>query len=228
MNSIKKFLLIFVLFPLVFGCCEQSNTSDEQTSNGNEILTLLNEIRTTQYFSDEKVPAETITAILEAGRNAMSGRNMQSWYFGAIINPEIIKEIASTMHMPGPPPGATPDGTQAPMPRPSSAFPKAGFKDAPAAIAIATDENNAFSTGLACQSMVIAANALGFGAKIVMGGAVELNSDENRALLGTPENMNVIVILLVGKPDTTIDMTADGVTGASERKPLNEISKIID
>ncbi len=228
MNSIKKILLIFVLFPLVFGCNQQSNTANEQTGTKNEVLTLLNEIRTTQYFSDEKVPAETITAILEAGRNAMSGRNMQSWYFGAIINPEIIKEIAGTMRMPGPPPGATPDGAQTPIPQPSSAFPKAGLKDAPAAIAIATDENNALSAGLACQNMVIAANALGYGAKIVMGGAIELNSDENRALLGTPENMNVIVILLVGKPDTTIDMTADGVTGASSRKPLNEISKIIN
>jgi len=228
MNSIKKFLLIFVLFPPVFGCCKQSNTNDDQTSNGKEVLTLLNETRTTQYFSDEKVSTETITAILEAGRNAMSGRNMQSWYFGAIINPEIIKEIANTMSMPGPPPGATPESTQAPMPRPTSAFPKAGFKDAPAAIAIATDENNEFSAGLACQNMVIAANALGYGAKIVMGGAAELNSDENRNLLGTPENMNVIVILLVGKADTTIDMTADGVTGASTRKALSEVSKIIE
>lgn len=228
MNSIKTFLLIVLLSPMVFGCCQQNSSADEQTGTDNKVLTLLNETRTTQYFSDEKVSTETITAILEAGRNAMSGRNMQSWYFGAIINPEIIKEIASTMSMPGPPPGATPDGAQAPMPHLTSAFPKAGLKDAPAAIAVATDENNEFSAGLACQNMVIAANALGYGAKIVMGGAAELNSDENRALLGTPENMNVIVILLVGKADTTIDMAADGVTGASTRKALSEVSKIVE
>ena len=63
--------------------------------------------------------------------------------------------------------------------------------------------------------------------KIVMGGAAQLNEPKNREMLQIPENMSTVVILIVGKPDSTIDMTADGITGASDRKPLNEISIIV-
>jgi nitroreductase len=237
MNTFKKYLVFVLLTPLLFGCKGTTNTADDDTSAlpSEQILTMLTETRTTQYFSDESVPEEDINKILNAGRNAVSGRNMQPWYFGAIINQEVIKEIASTMRMgpppgaPGiPPPGAPSANAGAPMPPPApSAYPKAGFADAPAAIAVACDPNNTFSAGLACENMFVAATALGYGAKIVAGGTDHLNNEDNRALLNIPDDMNVVAILIVGKRDTTIDMTADGVTGASTRKPLNEISTVI-
>ncbi len=222
MYTLKKRLFFILLTPLFFGCSETTNVPevDTSTSANEQILTIINETRTTQYFSNESVPLEDITAIMDAGRNAMSGRNMQPWYFGAILNQEVIQEIASSMSMAGPPPGYTP-------PPASSAYTKAGLADAPAIIAIACDANNAFAAGLACENMVMAATAIGYGAKIVMGGAAQLNEPKNREMLQMPENMSTVVILIVGKPDSTIDMTADGVTGASDRKPLNEISIIV-
>ena len=228
MYTLKKCLFFILLTPLLFGCSETTNAPEviTSTSVNEQILTTINETRTTQYFSDESVPLEDITAIMDAGRNAMSGRNMQPWYFGAILNQEIIQGIASSMSMAGPPPGYTPPEGTPPAPT-SSAYSKAGLADAPAIIAIASDANNAFAAGLACENMVMAATALGYGAKIVMGGAAQLNEPENRELLQMPEDMSTVVILIVGKPDATIDMTADGVTGASDRKPLNEISIIV-
>jgi len=252
MKKIIRNFFYFLLFPLLFGCNGSTNTvGDTAAADANEsILSLLTDSRTMQYFSDEPVPLEDITAILNAGGSATSGMNMQPWYFGAILNQEVIQEIAGTIAMGGPPPGAPgnapagappqgapgnpPAGAPAAgegasmLPPSSSAYPKAGFADAPAAIAIATDPNNAFSTGLACQNMVIAAEALGYGTKIMAGGAAQMNTEENRALLHIPDGMNVIAILIVGKPDTTIDMTADGITGASTRKPLDEISTIVE
>ncbi len=232
MNTTKKNLLFVFLAILIFGCKETTNTGEiePQTDKKDTALSLLTETRTTQYFSDETVSVEDISIILDAGRNAMSGRNMQSWHFGTILNPNIIKEIASKMPQRMPPPPAPKDTTNkagSMLPPTSTAYPKAGFADAPAAIALACTPNNTFDLGLATQNMVIAANAIGYGAKIVMGGAAQLNEPENRIMLEIPEDMNVVAILLIGKPDSSIDMTADGVTGASVRKSLEEVSTIV-
>lgn len=231
MNTFYRNLL-FLLLPLVyFGCNGAKNTSDIDTNAiANErVLSILKETRTTQYFSGESVPLEDITIIMDAGRNASSGRNMQPWYFVAILNQEVIKEIASTMLKSGPPhslSGTQPKETPTTPPT-SPKYPKARLADAPAAIIMACEGNNDFATGLACENMVIAATALGYGTKIVGGGVNNLNESENKALLQLPDAMRVVKILIVGKADSTVDMTVDGVTGASIRKPLNEISTVI-
>ncbi|MEZ5071542.1 MAG: nitroreductase family protein [Bacteroidales bacterium] len=242
MKKTHSFLLFLALLPLLFSCQGDPATAFQDPASGDSairesvsvqeagIQAMLTETRTTQYFTDEPVPLDDMKTILEAGRNAYSGRNMQPWHFGAILNQQIIGDLASTMTM-GPPPGTPPagepqGGDRPPMPAPS-AHPKAGFADAPAAIALATDPANAFSTGLACQNMVIAATALGYGTKIVMGGAAHLNKPENRNLLHIPDGMDVIAILIVGKADTGIDPMADGVTGASVRKSLEEVATIL-
>lgn len=199
-------------------------------------MEILTETRTTQYFSDDLVPLEDINMIMDAGRNASSGMNMQPWHFSAIIDQSIIKELAGSMRM-GPPPGASapaspsavnPAGNTSLLPPSSTTHPKAGFADAPAAIAVACTDGNQFAAGLACGNMVTAARAIGYGVKIVAGGVRELNSPENRTLLGVPDNMSIIAVLIVGTPDTSIDMTADGVTGASSRKSLSEVSTIVE
>jgi nitroreductase len=114
------------------------------------------------------------------------------------------------------------------LPPSSTTYPKAGFADAPAAIAVACTDGNQFAAGLACGNMLLAARAIGYGVKIVAGGVSALNTPENKTLLGVPDNMAIIAILIVGNPDTSIDITADGVTGASTRKPLSEISTIVE
>lgn len=227
MNTLIRISLLALLILVFPGC----NTADIDTSAGNRdfVQSLLTETRTTQYFSKETVSADDMISILDAGRNATSGMNMQPWHFSAITDRERIKDIASKMPkraLPPRPAGAKPEG--APMlPASSPKYPKAQFADAPAAIALSCPPNTEFNAGLACQNMVIAAEALGYGTKIVMGGAAPLNSPENRTLLGIPDNMNVLAILLVGKRNSTMDMTVDGVTGASTRKPLDEISTVI-
>ncbi len=207
----KKLLLVLPITML--WACHGTNCADvdKAVTPEERVLSILNETRTTQYFSGDSISTEDMTTILEAGRNATSGRNKQAWYFAAIINPEIIKDMASEM----------------PKRPPHSSHPKAQFADAPAAIVMASEPNTSFDLGLACENMVIASTSLGYGTKIVAGGVAQLNTPENRDLLQIPEGMNIEVILLVGMPDTTIDTTLDGVTGASTRKPLNEVSKII-
>jgi nitroreductase len=237
MKRSMKFWTLSILVPLLFGCGEETANEAVSTDNGKEFtMEILTETRTTQYFADDPVPLEDINTIMEAGRNAVSGMNSQPWHFSAIIDQSVIKELAGSMRM-GPPPGASTTGVpstanstgnNALLPPSSTTYPKAGFADAPAAIAVACTDGNQFAAGLACGNMLLAARAIGYGVKIVAGGASALNTPENRTILGVPDNMAVIAILIVGNPDKSIDLTADGVTGASTRKPLSEVSTIVE
>ena len=246
MKKSINFWILGFLAPLLFGCGEEAANEAVLADHGKEFtMEILMETRTTQYFSDDLVPLEDINTIMDAGRNASSGMNMQPWHFSAIIDQSIIKELAGSMRM-GPPPGASapapPQGSSTPappsavnpadntslLPPSSTTHPKAGFADAPAAIAVACTDGNQFAAGLACGNMLTAARAIGYGVKIVAGGVRELNSPENRTLLGVPDNMSIIAVLIVGTPDASIDMTADGVTGASSRKSLSEVSTIVE
>ncbi|MDH6356344.1 nitroreductase family protein [Parabacteroides sp. PF5-9] len=216
-------LLATLLLNLFFFSCANStseNTPPVETGNSVEtVLSMLTDTRTTQYFTNDNVPEGDIIQILNAGKSATSGMNSQPWHFGVILNQSMIQRIAATPSSgpAGPPPGAPA----------SAAFPKAGFKNAPAAIAIACTENNDFSAGLATQNMIVAATALGYGTKIVRGGADILNSEENRALLQVPAQMKTIMILIIGQVDPSIDVTADGATGPSPRKSLEEVATIV-
>ena len=145
MKRLRKITLLGLLIPFLFGCGEMTTAEEDYSGNEKDFaMNILTETRTTQYFNDERVPLDDINAILDAGRNALSGMNMQPWHFSAIINPTVIKKIAGSMSM-APPPGvpapvasgtAASGGSVTPRPVTSTAYPKAGFADAPAAIAV--------------------------------------------------------------------------------------------
>ncbi len=49
--------------------------------------------RSIRSFEDKELPKETILEIVEAGRNAPSGCNMQPWYFTIVTNKKLLEEI---------------------------------------------------------------------------------------------------------------------------------------
>lgn len=206
--------LFLIVIVSLLAACQESTQSVTSVSTTEYVLDLLTETRTTQYYTDVSVSAEDMNTILDAGRCASSGRNKQNWYFGAIINRDIIKEIGDTM------PKRKAPSTQ------GKGHTKAQFADAPAIIAIASSSSS-FSLGLACQNMVVAASALGYGTKIVMSGTAQLNEDHNRALLKIPNDMKVVAIVYVGMEDVSISKGTDGVTGASTRQSLEKVSNIV-
>lgn len=218
-------LSLFVLLASVLVSCNSTTAplSDSKTDGAASTIKTLQETRTTQYFTDAPVPLSDMTTIVDAGRNASSGRNNQNWYFAAIINQEIIKEFASTLPKRKPRPAK--EGQTAP---PAAKLPKAQFADAPAIIALASPNSNDFSLGLACQNMVVAASALGYGTKIVMSGRDQLNTPKYMEMLQIPEGMKVAVVIYVGKEDTELIKNSDAITGASSRKPMQEVSIVIE
>ena len=200
---------------------------------------------TTQAFTDEPVAEADLTAILQAGLQATSAMNSQPWYFAVVTNQDVMAEIGSSMSF-GAPAGGAPAGAPAGMPEgftppeggmpagapggaPAGGVPamgsgaaKAALGDSPVAIIIymneQTSNNASFDCGLACQNMVIAASALGYGTKIVSSTTMALNGANHDALcekLGVDKAYNAVAVLLVGKTDTV-----DGATGATVRSDL--------
>ena len=68
---------------------------------------------TTQAFTDEAIPEEDLEKILQAGLAAPSAINQQPWFFAAITNPEIVKEITGGGTSADAPASETPDAGNA-------------------------------------------------------------------------------------------------------------------
>lgn len=103
---------------------------------------------------------------------------------------------------------------------------KAGLGDSPLVIVVSCKNGSELDAGLACQNMSAAAQLLGYGSKIISSPTMALNGekqDEYRELLGIPEDMSAVALLLIGYEDSTIDESIDGYTAASERKPVTDV-----
>ena len=101
---------------------------------------------------------------------------------------------------------------------------KAALGDSPVAIIIYMNErtsspNASFDCGLACQNMVIAASALGYGTKIISSPTMTLNGANHDALcqkLGVDPSLTALAVLLIGKPNV------DAATSPSVRNSMDE------
>ena len=203
--------------------------------------TILN-VGTTQAFTDEAVSVDDLKTIMQAGLSSASAINQQPWFFVAITNQDLMKEIAGSGMSFAPPAGAPgmPEGAPqgdngsfpaAPAPA-SAGGAKAGLGDSPAAIIIYRNDsskspNADFDCGLAAQNMVIAASSLGYGVKIVSSPTMSLNGEKHDALcekLGVDPSMQAVAVLLIGYADSA----ADAASSATTREPLEARTSIIE
>ncbi len=95
--------------------------------------------------------------------------------------------------------------------------------DTPLVIVISCSDGSEYDAGLATQAMNSAALALGYGTKIISSPTSYLNGDNREyyhELLEIPESMSAVGLLLIGKYSDT----NDAVTGASTRKPSEEVT----
>lgn len=219
-----------------------------------ETVNVIMQTGTTQVFTADPVAEDDLKVILQAGLNATSAMNQQPWYFVAVTNQEIMKKLSGGMGFGGmsfdgktaegmsagdftPPEGGETPASMPPvgeMPAAPAAggAAKAAMGDSPAAIIIYMNENTAspdpsFDCGLACQNMVIAASALGYGTKIISSPTMTLNGTEHDALcekLGVDPALNAVAVLLVGKVDTTVDT----VSTPSVRNTIEEKVSFVD
>ena len=86
--------------------------------------------------------------------------------------------------------------------------------------------NPDFDCGLAVQNMYLAAASLGYGTKIISAPTMALNGSDHDQIcekLGVDPSLTAVAVLLIGKPDTSVD----GVSGASVRAGLEDKTLII-
>lgn len=181
-------------FALILACILCLTLS--QAVLAEETVGVINDIATTQVFTDEPVDEADLETIVQSGLNAASAINQQPWYFVVITNREVMMEIGG-----------------------SEGGPRASLGASPAAIVIykvngSKSPNPDFDCGLACENMVIAANALGYATKIVSSPTMVLNGerhDEICGLLNVDTGCSAVAVLLIGHAD------ADAVSSASVR-----------
>ena len=126
-----------------------------------------------------------------------------------------------------PPPDTTAGGNHAA----TGSVLKAGIAGAPLVIVISCSDGSELDAGLACQTMSVAAQLLGYGTKIISSPTLAVNGENQAAYrehLGIPENQAAAAFLLIGMEDTSMDESADAYTSATPRNPLDEMVTYVE
>ena len=142
-------------------------------------------------YHDKPVSEDVLRRVLEAGRLSASAMNKQPWYFVVVQDPNMLRQLG-TVAQTGP-----------------------YISEAPLAIVVAIEPSRfaLADAGRAVQDMLLTAWDAGLGSNWVGSGGPAA-----KALLGIPEELDVVAILPFGYPADAIGQ------GQKTRKPLSEIA----
>lgn len=165
----------------------------------NKVLKTIASRRSSRSFKAEQIQEKELQAILEAGLQAPSGHNDQSWYFAAVQNRGLIDEISA---------GCKQEMRKAPLDWMAELGGNGKyhiFYHAPTVIIVAA-HNKAISplpdVCAAIQNMLIAAESLDIGSCWMGFAAFYFNSPERYQKLGIPEEFTVHYGVALGyKPE---------------------------
>ena len=159
-------------------------------------MDVFNAVRTVlavREYRETPIPEETVRRIVEAGHLTASSQNRQPWHFVVVDDRATLQQMGELAR--------------------SGRY----IAQAPLAIAIAIEKRSRFAVSdasRAAQSMILTAWADGVGSNWVGSGGM----NEIAALLGIPEEFDVLSVLAFGIPVRSIGK------GEKVRKPLSEIA----
>lgn len=162
-----------------------------------ETLEAIRTKRATRVFSDAPLPEQAIEAILNAGRRAHSGANLQPWHFIAVRNRETLQALSKCGDYAGHLAGAA----------------------LGVVVASPSDPNgwNMFDIGQAAALMQLAAHDLRIGSCI----AGIFNPAAAREILGVGSDLDLQVVISFGYPLDAESLTRQPKAGG--RRPLHEV-----
>jgi nitroreductase len=128
--------------------------------------------RAIRQFTDEPLPEEVISTILNAGRRAQSSKNTQPWHFIAIRDRETLQRLSKCGEYAG------------------------HLAGAPFAVALTASNADGFDLGQAAAYMQLAAWELGVGSCI----ASMWEPEKAKAILGVPDDQQFDVAISFGYP----------------------------
>lgn len=192
----KKCFLFIVIAMMAAVACNETEPVIEKSDVVREVIMTRRAIR---KYKAHTVGRDTLKAILEAGINAPSGQNKQSWEIRLIDKPEILESVKEAMALANP-------GVE---------FARECFRGAPVMVFIANDKNYDFSPidcGLLSQNIMLSAWSLGVGS-VCLGSPVRFlcNADnpsepallEVHRKLDFSEGYELIICIGLGYPDET-------------------------
>jgi nitroreductase len=178
--------------PATAEVAEADNMDVHRRIAENPVLEALTTSFSARLFTPGEIPRYDIEAILLSGARAQSARNAQPWRFTVITNYADVRQIHANAA----------EG--------NIIIVISGRIDNP----LPTTE---FDCGIAAAYMQIAAEALGYGARMLISPVNRI--EERRADFDIPEGYRVVMAIIVGTADDAID----GFTSATPRNPLSDI-----
>jgi nitroreductase len=164
----------------------------------NTVIETIMKRRSTRAYTDEQVKDADINQIIEAGLNAPSAHNYQSWHFTVIQNKEMIAKINHEARLVAQ--NHSNEGIRKMGNNAKTDF----FYKAPTLILVSGDENGLMPTtdcAAATQNMLLAAESLGLGNCWVGFAAFAFagdNGDSLKAELGIPADFKPHFAVLLG------------------------------
>jgi nitroreductase len=149
--------------------------------NEKDILGLLKTRRSVRIYQDKPIPQDLLLQILEAGRWAATGANLQPWHFIVVTDPETRKRIGEVARF---------------------FFIKSSHVEkAPVVLVLGFDTRKGkygrYDATLAGGNMMTMATSLGLGTCWI--GAFD--EPRVKAILEIPDNIEVIALITLGYPE---------------------------
>lgn len=177
-----------------------------------EIFDAIRTRRSIRRFNDKPVEDEKLQSILDSVRQSPSWANFQCWRFIVVKDSDTKRKISDLSYV---------ESFFAPLGYKTNPS-KKGISEAPVVIVACADPAQSGNIwgqpyymtdiGIASQSLMLAARALGLGTVFVG----VFDEDKIRNILSVPSNMRIVGLFPIGYP------LEDKISGPS-RKPLSEI-----
>lgn len=200
-----KFLAILSLSVLTLISCKQETPMNqtEETSKQNIVYETITSRRSIRAYKPEQIRQSQLDSIMEAGINAPSALNRQSWEVRVIQNPELLAKLNNTFVEDAK--GKTLQGSAAKAQEPGFNV----FHGAPTLIIVAKDKANSYSAvdcGLFAQNILLSAEAMNIGTCVIGNTASIFNKPDRQELLkaiNLPETHEVVFGISIGYKNET-------------------------
>jgi len=189
----KKISIFLVLF--VFGLSmlyAAGRTEQGQGQPANTVFSILHHFSARNY-AEGQITQEERDIIVQAGLRAPSAGNRQPWFFTVVQSQELVRQIL-------------PEATEGNILIVGSG-----------ALGGANRDAVLLDAGLAAQSMFIAAQALGLGARQYTNSALIGRANNLKGELGIPEDHTAIIVTRFGRLPADVDV----ISSASPRADPN-------
>jgi nitroreductase len=140
-----------------------------------EALEAIRKRRSVRDYTGEEIPRQDLITIVDAGRLAATGSNIQPWEFIIITKRKMIERLKVAAHW---------------------------MENAGAIIAVVMDPSSRWwieDGAAAVENMLIASTALGYGSCWLEGYTLP-REDEFKRLLGVPEEKRLLTLVPIGVP----------------------------